>query len=360
MPSEPLLQTKVQYGYKVPEDSIIIDRSYDGSYTINYTQLASSKYLLLWLPSATFHYLNKIEEKNYYEAKSLNTYWVYQRAPLVQFSDVSQGMQIVQFKSQLLTIETVGTGQSDDDQIFFSYNRACHVSYMKGPILIRKNNKYQQVWMGEEVGIKNLVDDTNNCTVLYYCWRPAATSRYIPYDQEEWKSLRSVQFPDANAAVYVDNIDANKALAEVTIINPPMSNPILLKGTKIVFSISQCTRKRMSPALNGVIEIWHILYTSNNQQLYNSEIAYRIAFDQDYCATRYSVGALVWNSECTFTFDKINDDFWMPGETYMLVIYPKTFTCCNCQNLGYSSDYFFGNLYQASQPIFQYRFTYQD
>ena len=62
------------------------------------------------------------------------------------------------------------------------------VNYIRGDIFTRTNGKYPQAWIGEEVGVHNILEKAGYDKV-YLCWRSAATSKDIPPDEEEWDMI---------------------------------------------------------------------------------------------------------------------------------------------------------------------------
>ena len=352
------------------QDSVLVDESASTYATSTmrklldgYSSLLSSEvdigtYTLLWRPS----YLIYQTEGDMIEYKNMFTTWTIQSVPRVKFPAVTGMAGLVDnggnFKGELLYLNLVGQGQMDGDQVIFCYT-GCNFINSKGPIFTRINGAYPAIWLGEEFGVFNLLDEINYDRI-FICWRPAARAS-ISASDDVWSPVyQESEGPLVNGYLKINNLLTNQYLPEILGINPPITNPILVHGQSVWFKISKCGTSKMKPSnfenTPGKIQIIHIKYKSFDHLTYESEVIWEQLFNQlsDTSSSGFTVGNLQGDSQtCNFTITNLPENMMFPGHTYQLIIYSMSFRS------SVSSDYLFGTS-SPGLPTFVYWFQYQE
>ena len=326
--------------------------------TLLSTNVDPGSYTLLWRPS----YVVYQTTSDLNEYKNLFTTWSIQQAPRVKFPDVPSVANLVDnggfFKAGLMYLNITGPGQTDGDQLIFCYF-GCNFLNSKGPVYTRFNGQYPGIWLGEEYGVHNLLDQINYDRV-YICWRPAARSAIQPQD-DIWSTVyQEAEGKQINGYIRINLLLANKDIAEIGEINPPINYPILLQGQSIWFKISKCSTTKMKPSSSdsspGKVQLVHVKFSSFNHSSYESEVIWEQLFIQlpDNTNNGFTVGDLQGDPfTCNYTLKNVPENMMLPGHTYQLIIYSLSFKS------AYSSDYLFGNLDPGLQT-FIYWFQYQE
>ena len=325
-------------------------------------KLDNGTYTLLWRPSFLTYQINSTNEY-----KNLFTTWQIQATPSVYFplyfGLAGVFMNTFDFKGAAITLNLVGPGQLDGDQVIFCYS-GCNYLNKKGDIYTRINGQYPMIWLGEEYGVYNLLDNTNYNRV-YVCWRPAARAATIDPSDDMWNSVLFQKAVPGSSYLGINFDDQNQTLPDIAAINPPIDNPVLRFGDSIWFQISKCTLLQMLPSsyvdsngvsYNGLVQIQHVVYTSLNHSTYTTEIIWEQQFTQlpSSQSGLFSVGNLIVDPViCNYTIENLNTNLLIPGNTYLLVIYSRSF-----KSLA-QGIYLFGEL-DPNIAQFQYQFTYEE
>ena len=324
--------------------------------------LDNATYTILWRPSFLSYQVN-----NTNEYKNLFTTWKVETIPTAYFplklglADYLDNSYL--FKGEVITLNLSGPGQSEGDQIMICYT-GCNYPNKKGSIYTRINGKYQQLWLGEEYGISNLLDDTRY-VLLFVCWRPAARAAIISPIDDKWDQVmfQKSKFGGNNVVIAFGN--DIYSLPEIAAINPPFENPTLREGDSIWFQLSKCTLLQMMPSsyvdssgssFDGKVQVLHLVYTTLDHSTYSTEVVWEQRFTHLPSAQSsvFSVEKLIVDPvTCNYTLGGLDMNMLIPGDSYMLVIYSRSFKSLN---QGY---YLFGTLDPNIQQ-FKYKFTYEE
>ncbi len=327
------------------------------TYSISTADLDTGTYTLLWRPA----FLSQKCAGGLIEYKNLFVLWTIQDTPHVRFDTLDDGTAKngVVFKAEFFELNLVGPGQADGDQVLFCLN-GCHYSNRKGSPYTRANGKYPPVWFGEEYGVSNLLT-TKSDNRLFICWRPAARARVTAPGEDTWNMVTEDSAAASRGYITVDSISDNANLPEIASISPPSTDRVLREGQNIWFVLSKCTTKLTKPSADdsgvaGRVQIVHLTYTSGDLSSYNTNVVWEQLFTGQANAgdVGFTVGKLRGDpSTCNFTITELSPSSLVPGDTYRLIIYSKSFKS------PVTNDYFLGNI-DAGTAQLQYEFVYQE
>ena len=357
------VQAKTEDGYLVDEtlstykDYTMLRSPIDGTYSISTAGLDVGTYTLLWRPS----FLNQKCSGGLIEYKNLFVLWSVEAAPRIRFDRLEDGTAEngVVFKSEFFEPELIGAGQTDGDQLLFCVS-GCHYKNKRGSPYTRMSGKFPPVWLGEEFGVSNLLTTTSD-NRLFICWRPAARATRISPSEDTWSMVTEDTVAAERAYITVDSISENSGLSELAEINPPFGDRVLHEGQSVWFRLSKCETTRVKPSCDesgtpGKVQLVRLIYTSSDLSTYDKTVVWEQEFTSVAAAgdTGFSVGKLYGNpATCNFTLTELPPETMLPGHTYRLIIYSRSFKS------PITNEYFLGSA-DVGIPQFQYEFVYQE
>ena len=324
--------------------------------------LDNSTYTLLWRPSFLTYQVNRTNEY-----KNLFSTWKIQSTPLAVFP-LFHGLAGVLdnaflFKGKAIYLNLDGPGQMDGDQVIFCYT-GCNYMYKKGPIYTRINGNYPMIWLGEEFGISNLLEHPEYDRV-YICWRPYSRATTINPSDDMWNTVLLSQATPTTSFLRINwGVDYTN-LPEIAAINPPINNPVLRSGDSIWFQLSKCTLLQMMPSSyidgsgnshNGTVQLVHVVYTAVDHSTYSTEVIWEQNFTRlpSIQSGVFAVEKLIVDPAiCNYTLTELDLSQFIPGDTYMLIIYSLSFKSLT------QGIYLFGQL-DPRIAQFQYQFTFEE
>ncbi len=336
----------------------IMPRSSSGTYSILTDNLDTATYTLLWRPA----YLTYRAANGLAEYKNLYVLWSVQDTPKIRFSTLSDGSGVtengVAYKAEFYELNLIGPAQSDGDQVLFCIS-GCHYSNRRGLPYTRNNGKYPPVWLGEEQGVTNLQSSNDNR--LFICWRPAARAATLGPEEDTWSSVREDSAEAGKAYITADSMTDNIDLIEIIDINPPFKNRVLHEGESIWFKLSKCSTRKVKPSCDGSgvagrVQVVHLTYTSADFSTYTTTVIWEQLFTSAASSSDdgFSVGKLYGDPlTCNYTITGLPTVSLIPGDTYRLIIYSKSFKSPIMNN------YFLGDIDSGVAQL-QYEFMYQE